>query len=314
MLISVFTPTYNRANKLKRAFKSLQSQTLKKIDNKNIFEWIIVDDGSSDNTKELVQSWQKEADFPIRYFYQTNLGKIHALRKGIELSSGKWFLEIDSDDGCKEETIEFFYKTIKSFCDTELKKCGGIGVLHQDQFGKPIGNNYPIERKLLYTMDIIFKWRDLGLGDTWALLKTENLKKAFIIPEEAKHLKFIPETFFWDRITFELKPYSYFINKRLGIVYRGEGENISENIRNKYPEGFLFESKYFLNQYRWILFKNPKTYTKHMVKYIILSNFLGNSFIKSYNQLSNSISKFLFCLLYIPSLIYKKQYLLGNKK
>ena len=79
---------------------------------------------------------------------------------------------------------------------------------------------------MIYILDIIFKWRDLGLGDTWALLKTQNLKKAFIIPKEAEHLKFILETFFWDRITFELKPYSYFINKRLGIVYRNEGGNI----------------------------------------------------------------------------------------
>jgi len=271
MLITVFTPTYNRADKLHRAYKSLKNQSLKKINNQYVFEWIIVDDGSNDHTKKLVDSWTQDNDFSIKYFYQLNKGKIHALRKGIELSESEWFLQLDSDDACKKETIKTFYRVIKRFSDNELKKCGGIGVLHQDQYANPIGNDYPIEEKLLHTLDIIFKWRDLGLGDTWALLKTQNLKKAFVIPQEAEHLKFIPETFFWDRITFELKPYSYFINKRLGIVYRNEGGNISENIRTKYPEGFLFESKWFVTKYWRIAFKYPKVYLKHLLKYIYYS-------------------------------------------
>jgi len=268
MLITVFTPTYNRRDKLYRAYDSLNNQTLHYSNGEFIFEWLIVDDGSDDNTKDLIDSWILDSKFPIKYFYQSNKGKIHALKKGIELSDAEWFLQLDSDDGCKKETIETFYNIIMNFSKEERKKCGGIGVLHQDQYGKPIGNNYPIQNELLYTLDIIFKWRNLGLGDTWALLKTQNLKKSFIIPKEAEHLKFIPETFFWDRITFELKPYSYFINKRLGIVYLNEGKNISENIRQKYPEGFLFESKWFVTKYWKDVWIFPKIYFKHLIKLI----------------------------------------------
>jgi len=61
---TVFTPTYNRAHTLPRVYESLKHQTFRD------FEWLIVDDGSTDNTKELVEVWQKENLFPIRYFWQ----------------------------------------------------------------------------------------------------------------------------------------------------------------------------------------------------------------------------------------------------
>jgi len=59
VLITVFTPTYNREGKLHRVYNSLKNQTLKKVDNKPVFEWLIIDDGSEDNTRELVEKWQK---------------------------------------------------------------------------------------------------------------------------------------------------------------------------------------------------------------------------------------------------------------
>lgn len=125
-------------------------------------------------------------------------------------------------------------------------------------------------------------------------------------------MKFILETFFWDRITFELKPYSYFINKRLGIVYRNEGGNISENIRIKYPEGFLFESQWFVTKYSQIALQSPKSYIKHMIKYIIYSTVMKKSVWQMYKNLLNGLPKLFFCLLYLPSLLYKKRYLEGK--
>jgi len=270
-MISVLTPTYNRANKLHRVFESIKSQTLKKVNDEYIFEWLIVDDGSDDNTRELVKKWQKEVNWNIIYKYQNNQGKWKAVLEGIKLAKGELTLIADSDDEFLPETFETFYDIWSKFSKDEKEKCGGIGVLCQDQYGNRIGCDYPMEKKLIPTIDVVFKWRSIGLGETWAALKTENLKKAFKLPEEAEHLKFIPETFFWDRIIFELKPYSYFINKVLRIYYKEEGNNLSKNIRNKYPEGFLFESKWFVSKYWWILFKYPKVYLKHLIKFIYYS-------------------------------------------
>jgi len=310
-LITVFTPTHNRVDKIHRVYNSLKTQTLKAVDNQSIFEWIIVDDGSSDKTQELIERWQKEADFSIRYFYQENRGKIHAMRVGIENAQGILFLSADSDDAFLPETIETFYSTWNNFSDAERKKCGGIGVLCQDQNGNNIGNDYPIEHKMLPTVDIIFKWKYMGLGETWALLKTENLRKSFVIPEEVKELKFIPESFFWDRIVFELKPYSYFINKRLRIYYINEDGNLSQNIRLKYPDGFLFESQWFINHYKFVFFKSPKTYIKHFLKYIIFSLNTKEKFKKMMSNLDGLELKILFIILYIPSIFLKNSYLKG---
>ena len=274
LFLTIFTPTYNRADKLHRVYNSIKRQTLQKINNRYIFEWIIVDDGSNDNTKELVSKWQKESDFPIRYFYQTNQGKPSASIKGIEEAKGEWFLFCDSDDEFVEETFEIFYNVWINFTEDERQKCGGIGVLCRDQFGNRIGCDYPITEKLIPTIDIFFKWRDIGLGETWAILRTKNLKKAFTIPKEAKNLKFIPESFFWTRITLELRPYSYFINKVLRVYYKNEDNNISNNIRQKFPEGFLFESKWFITRYWWILFKYPKDYIKHLLKFIYFNFYI----------------------------------------
>ena len=311
MLITVFTPTYNRAHTIHRVYDSLKNQSLKFVNNEPIFEWLIIDDGSSDNTKKLIKEWQKKSDFPIRYLYQKNKGKIHAMRVGIENAQGTLFLSADSDDAFLPETIETFYTTWNNFSDEEKEKCGGIDVLCQDQNGNKIGNDYPIEHKMLPTIDIIFKWKFIGLGETWAILKTENLRKSFVIPEEAKGLKFIPESFFWNKITIELQQYSYPINKRLRIYYLNEGDNLSNNIRLKYPEGFLFESKWFINHYKFVFFKLPKTYIKHFLKYIIFSLHKKENFVNIMKGLDGIWLKIFLIISYIPARVLKDRYLNG---
>ena len=80
MIFTVFTPTFNRAYTLPRVYESLKSQTFKN------FEWLIVDDGSSDGTADLVKMWQNEGALTIRYFYQINRGKHIAINRGVSES------------------------------------------------------------------------------------------------------------------------------------------------------------------------------------------------------------------------------------
>ena len=91
----MFTPAYNRGYTLGRLFESINTQ----ITNLS-FEWVIVDDGSDDNTAELVKGWvnNPEVTFPIRYIYQVNGGKHVAWNTGLEAAKGQLFLPIDSDD------------------------------------------------------------------------------------------------------------------------------------------------------------------------------------------------------------------------
>ena len=101
MMITVFTPTYNRAYILERLYRSLQRQTYQN------FEWIVIDDGSSDNTAEIVENWVKEDNaFPIRFFQQQNAGKCSAINKGLDLARGKLFFTVDSDDYLTDHALE----------------------------------------------------------------------------------------------------------------------------------------------------------------------------------------------------------------
>lgn len=119
--VTVFTPTYNRAYILGDLYHSLQRQTC--MD----FEWLIVDDGSADDTKALVASWQGEENpFPIRYVYQENGGKCRAINRGLKEADGRLFFTVDSDDYLTDDAIE---KVIR--WDGELPTdghfCGYVG-------------------------------------------------------------------------------------------------------------------------------------------------------------------------------------------
>lgn len=101
MKITVFTPTYNRGYILSNLYRSLLRQSF------HDFEWLIVDDGSADNTRELVQDWiHRYNSFPIRYYYQENGGKCRAINHGLMLAEGELFLVVDSDDILTDDALE----------------------------------------------------------------------------------------------------------------------------------------------------------------------------------------------------------------
>src|SRR5574344_558610 len=92
MKYTLFTPTYNRAHLLPALYQSMEMQVFKD------FEWLIIDDGSVDNTEEVVRELALKATFTIRYIKQENGGKHSAFNRAIEEASSEWFVCIDSDD------------------------------------------------------------------------------------------------------------------------------------------------------------------------------------------------------------------------
>lgn len=100
MLFTVFTPTFNRAHTLHRVYDSLGQQSFRN------FEWLVVDDGSTDNTEQLVRDWKSNSDFPIRYEKQANSGKHVAINKAARLAKGALFLIADSDDAFSSEALQ----------------------------------------------------------------------------------------------------------------------------------------------------------------------------------------------------------------
>lgn len=131
MKITVFTPTYNRAYIIEKLYRSLQRQTYRD------FEWLIVDDGSTDNTEEIIRMWQKENnDFPIRYYKKENGGKCRAINYGVDLAEGLLFFNVDSDDYLTDDALEKIVKWEEGL-PKDKKYCGVLGNLGTSETDTP---------------------------------------------------------------------------------------------------------------------------------------------------------------------------------
>lgn len=123
MKITVFTPTYNRGYIINNLYQSLKRQTCKD------FEWLVVDDGSTDNTEELFKRWIKEeSSFSIRYFKKENGGKGRAINYGVDCANGEFFFNVDSDDFLTDDAIEKVCQWTGTIAD-DNRFCGVVGNL-----------------------------------------------------------------------------------------------------------------------------------------------------------------------------------------
>ena len=137
MRFTVLTPTYNRGHLLGALFESLCRQTF------HDFEWVIIDDGSADDTKQIVEQFQqKEPFFPIIYYKQENGGKHRAWNKGIELASGELVFGCDSDDYLTDDALEITDRVEKTIPIEEKKRFAGVCGLKAYQDGSEVGETF----------------------------------------------------------------------------------------------------------------------------------------------------------------------------
>ena len=187
MIISIFTPLYNRASFLVNLHKSITKQ------NDSQLEWIIVDDGSTDHAEEEVIKLKKQSPFKIIYHYQTNKGKHFAINKGLDLASGTLFLILDSDDFLSVNAIKHirhYYNSIK-----DNPKIAGIAGKRNFKDGTLVGNQ-PFKEVISNSIEIRYQYHTKG--DLVEIFKTEIFKK-FKFPE-IENEKFCPEVLVWNRI------------------------------------------------------------------------------------------------------------------
>lgn len=131
-MITIFTATYNRGYLIERLYQSLKRQTCKK------FEWIVIDDGSVDDTEELFQKWENETkDFLIRYKKTKHGGKHRAINQGVNMASTDAFFVVDSDDYLVDEAVEYVHRWFETIC--EKSEFAGISGLRGLSRNKPVG-------------------------------------------------------------------------------------------------------------------------------------------------------------------------------
>lgn len=134
---TVATPTFNRAHTLPRVYDSLCKQTFRD------FEWLVVDDGSSDETRGLVSEWMETAPFSLRYFHQPNSGKAAAENKAAELARGDLLAVLDSDDWYVPTALETFVRLWTSIDLDAQQEYAGVVALCADPDGAVIGDPFP---------------------------------------------------------------------------------------------------------------------------------------------------------------------------
>ena len=169
--LTIFTPAYNRAHTIDRTYQSLIRQTCKD------FLWLIVDDGSTDGTKKLVEGWIRENKIPISYIYQENQGMHGAHNTAYKNITTELNTCIDSDDWMPDDAVE---KIINAWKEHSHEKYAGIIGLDQTADGKLIGTNFPEnlkettlqgfyeaggqgDKKLVYRTDIIKQYPEYPL-------------------------------------------------------------------------------------------------------------------------------------------------------
>ena len=234
---TIFTPTFNRGNLLVNAYNGLKKQSFKN------FEWIIVDDGSTDNTESLVTNWTKENIIPIRYFKQENQGKHAAINFGVQEAKGEFFLIIDSDDYCVDNALEKFMSYWNDIPKEEISKFASIMSMCIDKNGKIIGDELPAQTIDIPFTDIYYRLKIKG--DKWGFFLT-NVLKEFPFPI-IDNEKFITEALVWNRIALKYK--TRFINEKLLVVaYQNDGLSSSSlKIRMENPLGAILYYKEFLS-------------------------------------------------------------------
>lgn len=163
--LTVFTPAYNRAHTIGRTYESLLRQTCKD------FEWLVIDDGSTDNTRELVDGWIKENKIPIRYIYQQNQGMHGAHNTAYRNITTELNTCIDSDDFMPKDAVE---KIIRFWEEYGSSKYAGIVGLDQTEDGKVIGASFP---ESLNETTLQGFYANGGSGDKKLVYRTDVIKR-----------------------------------------------------------------------------------------------------------------------------------------
>jgi hypothetical protein len=288
-LFTVFTPTYNRAHTIHRVFDSLCKQTLRD------FEWLVVDDGSSDNTSELIAAWAKNAHFPIRYFKQVHSGKHIAHNLATREARGRFFLILDSDDACVPEALDrmaYHWTTIPAH-DRAL--FAGVGGLCCNQHGKIIGDRYPSdpfdanlrERRYVYRIR----------GEKWGSTLTD-IARQYPFPE-IKGTQFTPEGLIGLQIGKTYKKRC--VNEIFRIYFVDDDQTGATLTRQR---GLYENAPGRLHYYVWLLnndleyfFRLPAPFVKAAVMVPITAHHMGQRFGLTMKSLRSLSAKSLVLLM-----------------
>lgn len=250
-MITVLTPTYNRAHTLERLYNSLVLQK------NHDFEWLIVDDGSTDNTLELIECFIKKNQIDIKFFFQKNKGKPSAVNFGVEKAAGDYIFIVDSDDKLTFDSIYTLKENIL-FHESRDIKFSGLCYRKADMNGSILGRSFDsyYDEAKLYNSSQLNELIKVDLAYCFKKSYMNNCRFPYFENE-----KFVPELYIWNKITDIDKVYLY-ANKAIYLCeYLPDGLtfNFKSQLKQN-PNGFLlyykdqfFRERKILNKLKMLL-------------------------------------------------------------
>ncbi|MGN1310301.1 MAG: glycosyltransferase family 2 protein [Clostridia bacterium] len=281
-LLSIFTPTYNRGYIIEKLYKSLLEQ------NTDVeFEWIIIDDGSTDDTEQKVKLWKKNHNnFDIIYKKQINRGKHIAINEGVKLATGKLFFIVDSDDHLADNAINKIAYWESKFTKEEKEKFVGISGNRGYNEKKIVGKTF--KGKYLDATTIERRKYNI-LGDKAEVFYTEVLRK-YEFPQ-IENERFLSEAYIWNKIALDGYKIRWINEIFIICNYLQDGLTAkSYKIARENPKGTLLylkqlieiEKKTIRKLAHYVSYCNiaSEIYTKEeIIKQLNISNLKYNMFI-----------------------------------
>ncbi len=287
--LTVFTPAYNRAHTIGRTYESLCRQTSKD------FEWLVVDDGSKDNTKELIEGWIAEGKIDIKYVYQENQGMHGAHNTAYSHITTELNTCIDSDDFMPDDAVE---KIVTFWKEHGSDKYAGIIGLDATEDGKVIGDKFPDG---LATTTLRGYYEELnGRGDKKMIYRTDVVKKYPKYPLFEGE-RYVGLDYLYHNIDND---YELLVSNDVYVIVEYQLDGSSFGMWKQYwnnPKGWAFYRKFEMTQTSSL--KRKIQNNIHYVSHSIRS--------KNWNFLKESPMKIMTFLCIVPGVVL---YLLNKDK
>ncbi|WP_299523348.1 glycosyltransferase family 2 protein [Winogradskyella sp.] len=258
---TVFTPVFNCEKSIKKVHDSLINQTFED------FEWLIINDGSTDKSHEVISEIIKDSSLNIRYVNNIeNRHKMSCFFQSINLAEGEFLLTFDGDDQCVPRALEVYNRTYEETPDNLKPRVGAVTALCKDQYGNLVGELFPEDP---FYCDTVDAWMSKKIvGEKWGFTRTDILKGIRVNPEML-NIKFVPEGIVWNLVAK-----SGYLTKCINEVLRIYNIGVEGSISNtpmspKHATGIILnciaECNWFFKKYA---LKHPILFLKRI--YIIL--------------------------------------------
>jgi glycosyltransferase involved in cell wall biosynthesis len=246
-LFTIFTATFNRAHTLHRVFDSLQDQTLQD------FEWLIVDDGSTDRTAETVAAWKKTAPFTIRYIRQEHTGKHIAHNRALKEARGQFFAIMDSDDALLPHALERMHWHWNSIPEAERSQFWAVAGLACNEDSQIVGDQFPSSPFDTSFRDLRYVHRNHG--EKFFVSPTAILRN-YPFPEIAG-TQFVPEVVVWFEIA---KTYKHRSVNEVCRVYFCDRASANDRLSNRKNITTTARGRHYY--YLWLLNNDMEYFSK----------------------------------------------------